>query len=147
MTDKSESLYQEAILACAKRATGVGRLENPDASVTINNPVCGDRITLDIRLDGEKVGEIGHDVRGCLLCQAAASIIGAQAPGASREEIARTGETVSRILADGSEASAEATWAELAIFRPVAAHKNRHHCVLLPFEALRRALDEAEAPA
>jgi nitrogen fixation NifU-like protein len=142
MTDISEELYQEAILARAKRASGAGRLDAPDASVTVNNPVCGDRIVLDIRMDGDRVGEVGHDVRGCLLCEAAASIIGAQAPGADRAEIDRICDVVTAMMAEGADAP-DGHWAELAIFAPVAAHKSRHHCVLLPFEALRRTLGEA----
>lgn len=143
MTDISEELYQEAIFARAKRASGAGTLEAPDASVTLNNPVCGDRISLDIRLEDGRIGAVAHRVRGCLLCEAAASIIGAQAAGAARAEIDRVHAAVGAMLTEGAEAPAEGPWAEIAIFAPVAAHKNRHHCVLLPFEALRHALDEA----
>jgi NifU-like protein involved in Fe-S cluster formation len=39
---------------------------------------------------------------------------------------------------------ADDLWPELAAFTPVHAHKSRHDCVLLPFEALAQALDETE---
>ena len=69
MTDE---LYHQAILELAKQAGRTPRLEDPDASVTVDNPLCGDRVTLDLRLADGRVAAVGHKVRGCLLCQAAA---------------------------------------------------------------------------
>ena len=47
----------------------------------VDNPLCGDRVTLDLNLADGRVREVGHKVRGCLLCQAAAAAIGERAPG------------------------------------------------------------------
>ena len=141
MTDE---LYHRAIIDLAKQAGRTPRLEAPDASVTVDNPLCGDRITLDLELADGRVGAIGHKVRGCLLCQAAATVIAARAPGkmvAALHDVAgRLGEAIRK-----DPASLEGLWPELAAFAPVHAHKSRHECVLLPFEALTRALADAEA--
>jgi len=140
----NDDLYQKAILGKAREAAGAGTLDQPDARVTINNPVCGDRVTMEIRMSGDRVAAVAHKVRGCVLCEAAASIIGANAPGATRAEIAAAREAVTALVEDGAEIPADG-WRALSIFQPVTAHKSRHHCVLLPFEALSRALDEAES--
>ena len=79
----SDDLYHQAILDLARRATGHGRLEAPQASVRVDNPLCGDRVTLDLDLVDGRVSAVAHQVRGCLLCQAAAAVIGARAPGES----------------------------------------------------------------
>ncbi len=139
MTDE---LYQKAILGKAREATGAGTLAEPDASATVNNPVCGDRVTMEVRLSGGRVAAVAHKVRGCLLCEASASVVGANAPGATRAEIDAARAAVTALLRDGEPVLAE-SWSELSIFAPVTTHKSRHHCVLLPFEALIRALDEA----
>lgn len=137
-------LDQRAILARAEAATGAGDLANPDARVAVNNPVCGDRVAMEIRITDDIVAALAHNVRGCLLCHAAASVIGAHAPGCSGAEIEAVYGAVKAMLA-GTAGPPGGKWAELAMFAPVAAHRNRHHCVLTPFEALRRALDAASA--
>jgi nitrogen fixation protein NifU and related proteins len=139
----NDELYHQTILELAKKARHASRLEAPQASVTVDNPLCGDRVTLDLNLADGRVREVGHRVRGCLLCQAAAVAIGERAPGETPAAL----RTVARDLGDaleGAPAAARLPWPELAAFAPVHAHKSRHECVLLPFEALTQALDQVE---
>lgn len=139
----NDDLYQKAILGKAREATGAGTIEQPDAHVVVDNPVCGDRVTMEIRLSDSGVAAVAHKVRGCLLCEAAASIIGANAPGATRTEIAAARDAVTALIQDGAEIPADG-WSELSIFQPVTSHRSRYNCVLLPFEALSRALKAAD---
>ena len=139
-----DELYHQAILELARKARHAARLEAPQASVTVDNPLCGDRITLDLDLRDDRVGAIGHKVRGCLLCQAAAAVIGQRAPGQTAQELRE----VSRELAGAIVKAPETVgkrWPELAAFAPVHPHKSRHECVMLPFQALTEALDRAES--
>jgi len=138
-----DDLYHQAILDLARRATGHGRLEAPQASVRVDNPLCGDRVTIDLALVDGRVHAVGHKVRGCMLCQAAAVAIAARAPGetpAALHEIA--GRLDQAIRKDPS--GLESLWPELGVFAPVHRHKSRHDCVLLPFKALLRALGQAD---
>jgi nitrogen fixation protein NifU and related proteins len=136
----SDDLYQQAIMERAKQPVGAGRLEAPDATATVDNPLCGDRITLDVKLRGGTIAAIGHQVRGCALCQASASVIASTAVG-QEPAAALAGREALRGVLGGGEAGAP--WAALGIFAPVKRHKSRHDCVLLPFEALARALAQA----
>jgi nitrogen fixation NifU-like protein len=139
----NDELYHQAILELAKKARQASRLEAPQASVTVDNPLCGDRVTLDLNLADGRVREVGHRVRGCLLCQAAAAAIGARAPGETPAALRTVAQDLSDAIA-GAAGAAPMPWPELAAFAPVHAHKSRHECVLLPFEALIRALDQVE---
>ena len=141
-----DELYHQAILELAKQARQAGRLEAPQASVTVDNPLCGDRVTLDLNLAEGRVREVGHRVRGCLLCQAAAAAIGARAPGETPEALRAVAQDLGDAIAKTPDAASMA-WPELAAFAPVHAHKSRHECVLLPFAALTQALDAAEGNA
>jgi nitrogen fixation protein NifU and related proteins len=140
----SDALYHQAILELAKRGREASRLEAPQARVTVDNPLCGDRVTLELNLADGRVSEVGHRVRGCLLCQAAAVIIGERAPGETPEALRAVARDLSEAIA-GPSGAASMPWRELAAFAPVHAHKSRHECVLLPFEALTQALDQFEA--
>jgi nitrogen fixation protein NifU and related proteins len=137
----SADLYNDAIIREAKAAAERPRLPGPDASVTRDNPLCGDRVTLDLAFapDGT-VAAAGHKTRGCLLTQAAASLLARRAEGASPEELDRAAADLRAILRGGSGGGEEPAWPELAMFGPVSAVRSRHECVLLPFDALREAL-------
>ena len=130
----SEALYQDRIVALAKAKTGAGKLADPTKSVRRDNPLCGDRVMLDVRLDGEgRIAEIAHQVRGCLLCQASASALAAVAVGRDAAGVAELRHQADRAL--GREAGEAA--APYDAFAPVKAHKSRQDCVLLPLEALK----------
>lgn len=133
----SDQLYQERIVQLAKAKTGAGKLDNPSKSARRDNPLCGDRVTMEVRLDGAgKILELAHQVRGCLLCQASASALTAVAVGRDATGVSELRHQAERAL--GREAGT--TEAPFDAFEPVAQHKSRQECVLLPFEALRDAM-------
>jgi nitrogen fixation NifU-like protein len=127
----------------ANRVADDHRLTHPDASATLDNPLCGDRVTLDVRLDGGRIAAVGHRVRGCALCRASTSVIVETAPGASIAEIS-TADAELRALLAGSNEEADVRRSSLVIFRPVRDHASRHDCVTLPFDALAEALRQAQ---
>jgi nitrogen fixation NifU-like protein len=137
----SDLLYQEAILDLGRAAHGAGRLADPTVTVTVN-PLCGDRITLDLTLADGKIGAIGHRVRGCALCEAAASAVGLHAVGATPAQLRQAGSEMAALIA-GEDL--DPAWPELLAFVPVRDFKSRHRCVLLPFEAVSEALEKAGA--
>ena len=99
------ALYQDAIIAgeSARRAVGHGRLARRDGTATVDNPLCGDRVTLDVELGASGcVARVGHVVRGCLLCEAAAVLIAEYAPEREAEDLQRAGAGVDAALKDGT---------------------------------------------
>lgn len=131
----SAALYHEALVARARAAFGKGRLADATGSATVDNPLCGDRVTLDLVVkDGRAVG-IAHHVRGCLLCEAAAATIAEFCQGATRAELDAATTAVRALMTEGGPVDRP----YLEIFRPAHAAKSRRECVLLPFEALQRA--------
>lgn len=136
----TRELYNEAILAEAKAGHGSGTLPAPGVSVTCDNPLCGDRVAVDLSLTGARIDAFAQRTRGCLLTQAAASVVGRHAAGATSEEIRAAAGQLRRLLAGQTLTP---SWPELAMFAPVTAVRSRHECVLLPFEALETALTRA----
>ena len=70
-----DSLYQEVILDHYKRPQHKGLAATYDAQVHHVNPSCGDEITLNVTLDGDKVAAITWDGVGCSISQASVSIL------------------------------------------------------------------------
>ncbi len=131
----SEALYHAALVERARKATGKGRIPDADASATVDNPLCGDRVTLDLKIADGKVAAIGHEVRGCLLCEAAAATIAEFLPGSDAAALREAIAAARQLMKHGGVPERP----ELEIFTPVHQAKSRRDCVLLPFEALERA--------
>lgn len=138
-------LYQQAIKSLAQSATGHGRLDAPDGAALADNPLCGDRVEMEVKLADGRVAEVAHRVKGCLLCRAAASAIGARAGGARLDEIEHVAAQLNEMLE--RQAPPPEGWSELAAFAPVHGHRSRYGCVLLPFNALVAAMKQARSEA
>ena len=134
----SEALYHKALVERARAAFGKGRLADATASATVDNPLCGDRVTLDLSITEGRAAAIAHHVRGCLLCEAAAATIAEHGRGADCASLEAMSDAARMLMAEGG--ALDPRWECLEIFRPVHSAKSRRECVLLPFEALKRAL-------
>lgn len=133
----SDPLYQAEILELAKAGRGLARLESPTATARVDNPICGDRVTIDLAIEDGRVTAVGAKVQGCALCQAATAIIAAEATGATVERLQAAGMAMAAYLSGSADTL---PWAKLSTFAPVRAARSRHECVLLPFKAASRAL-------
>lgn len=130
----NDPLYNKPLLTVAARATGAGRLDPRDATATAANPLCGDRVTIDLRLSDGKISAIAHDVHACVLCQAAAVLLAERLPGLEPAAISAMADRVRQLIGQDEDATAEAA-GEFAIFNSVRAIPARRRCVMLPFEA------------
>ncbi len=142
MASASE-MYHRAIQTLAQEALGEGPLASPSGSAFLDNPLCGDNVEMQVELRAARIVAIGHKVRGCLLCRAAASLIGKCAIGSSLPEIERVAGEVGVFLR--ADAPAPPGWSEMEFFTPVRGHTSRYSCVELPFRAAVAALRAAEA--
>ena len=137
-------IYNAQMLRLAAEAAGAGRLAERDASAEIVNPVCGDRIRVDIRTEGARIAALGYEVHACVLTQASASLLGRHAVERTAAEIREVAERIEAMLREDSGAPG-GDWSDYAALEPVRAHSSRHECVMLPLRALLAALDGGES--
>jgi len=71
----TDSLYREVILDHNKNPRNKGVLDPADFTYEDTNPLCGDEIRIDVRVEGERVSDVRFSGRGCAISQAAASIL------------------------------------------------------------------------
>jgi nitrogen fixation protein NifU and related proteins len=135
-----DALYQDEIIQLSRKSRERGRLEAPDASARVDNPLCGDRVTMDLAITDGRISAIGHRVRGCALCEAAAEIISETAIGLDIRAMPEIEAAARRFMTTPSSVP---PWAQLSIFEPVRDVKSRHDCVYLPFTAMNKAISEA----
>jgi|694.fasta_scaffold08149_3 nitrogen fixation NifU-like protein len=137
----ANSLYQDAIKRFAQAAHGHGHLANASGEASLDNPLCGDRVRIQVDAASGRIAAIAHETKGCLLCRAAASVVGLRAIGQDEAGIEAAAVGLEHMLKNG--AALPAAWPELSMFEPARAYPSRHRCVLLPFRALRAALAES----
>lgn len=136
-----DDLYHQALVALARSRAGAGRLPAPGGTATRDNPMCGDEATFEVVLEGGRVAALAHRVRGCVLCEAAAAVLGREAPGRTLAELAAARGQAAALLA--GQALPPGAWDALSLFSPVRDVPSRHGCVLLPFDALADAIARA----
>jgi nitrogen fixation NifU-like protein len=68
-------LYQEVILDHNRRPRNYGPLEGANRDARGHNPLCGDRLTLAVRVDGDRIADIRFEGSGCAISKASASLM------------------------------------------------------------------------
>jgi nitrogen fixation NifU-like protein len=85
-----DDLYRELIIDRYKNPHFRGSLEPHDISFEDDNPLCGDHIRMDLRINGdERVSEVAFDGHGCAISQATADLLAESIVGKSLEEVKR----------------------------------------------------------
>lgn len=140
MSQVGDPLYRKDLLRLAADARGAGRLSAPDATATVHNPACGDRVTVDLALTDGRIAALAHHTHACVLAQASAAILADAAIGMDAAALATLASDVRTMLKD----HAPPPHPVYGVFDGVADHSGRHTCVLLPIAAAIKALETRE---
>lgn len=87
----SSDIYRELILEYYRHPVNFGELPNPDVKAKDTNPLCGDVIEMQLKVNGDRIEDIRFRGQGCAISQAAASMLTEVAKGKSFEEIKNLG--------------------------------------------------------
>lgn len=139
-----DEIYNTRILELAGAISHTDRLSDPDGSATGHSKLCGSTVTVDLNLKDGRVSEFGQSVKACLLGQASASVMGREIVGTTPDELHRVASEMRAMLKEGGPAPS-GRWADLAVLEPVRNYKARQASTLLVFDAVERALEDAEA--
>jgi len=138
----SAALYNSTILRLAASIPHDARLPHAQGTSEKRSPVCGSRVTVDVKLDGEgRIAALGQEVRACALGQASASLMGAHAIGRSAEELAEARDAITAFLA--GQRDDPGGWPGLESFAPARDYPARHPSIRLAFEAVAEAVANA----
>ncbi|NBJ12280.1 iron-sulfur cluster assembly scaffold protein [Microvirga arsenatis] len=136
-------IYNRRILELAADIPHLGRLADADASATARSRICGSTVTVDLKLDGDVVTAFAHEVKACALGQASSSIMGRHVIGSTVEELRAIRAAATRLLKEGGSPP-EGKWEDLKVLEPLRDYKARHASILLTFDAVVDAIDQAE---
>ena len=137
-------IYNKRILEFAADIPRLGRLADPDASATAVSRLCGSKVTVDLKMDGDKVSDFGHEVKACALGQASSSMMAHQIVGSTPDELKALRARMHAMLKE-SGPPPEGKWRDMEALLPVRDFKARHASTLLTFDAVVDALNQIEA--
>ena len=141
------ALYQELILDHYRRPRNKGEIENPDETIVMKNPLCGDEITVQIRYDGDSVADVGFVGRGCSISQASASMMTQLIKGKTPAEAVALMRRFTEMMHGDEAAARDKQLGDLRTLAGVSKFAARVKCALLGWNALEEALKEKDQPA
>jgi len=138
-------VYNRRIIELAGTIPRIGRLAEPDATATAVSKLCGSTVTVDLKMNGEKVSDFAHEVKACALGQASSSIMASNVIGSTASELRALRDDMRKMLKENGEPPAAGKWSDIAVLEPVRDYKARHASTLLTFDAVVDAINQIEA--
>ena len=139
-----DDLYREILLDHYRKPRNRGELATPDATAEGLNPVCGDAVTLQVKLGADgRIGEIAFSGRGCSISQASASILTEDVKGKTIAEARHLIRGFRGMMTEGGPAPEDGT-GDIEALQGVARFPVRVKCAMLSWNVLQQALDEGE---
>ncbi len=137
-------LYQELIIDHSKRPRNFRRLEDPKNTAQGYNPLCGDKITLDLKLANNHIDDIAFQGSGCAISTASASLMTESVKGKTLQEAEMLFDKFHNLITGDKPDSSG--MGKLAVFSGVREFPARAKCATLAWHTLRAALQERDAP-
>jgi nitrogen fixation NifU-like protein len=141
-----KDLYRDVIVDHNRSPRNFGKLEPADAHADGYNPLCGDRLTLYVNLDGDRLREAKFEGSGCAISVASASLLTEAVKGKTRAEVQRLFDQVHSLLTQHDAVADVVSLGKLAALSGVREFPVRVKCASLCWHTLNAALhDDAAA--
>ncbi len=138
-------LYQQVLLDHNRAPRNFRKLDDADRSAQGHNPLCGDQITVYLKVEDGVIRDVAFQGSGCAISKAAASMMTAAVKGKPAAEAEALFERFHRLLTR-PEAGAPDDVGKLAVFAGVREFPIRVKCATLPWHTLHAALAGAAEP-
>ena len=139
-----KELYRDVILDHNRNPRNFGRLEPADAHADGHNPLCGDRLTVSVRMKGDLIEDVRFDGKGCAISTASASMMTEAVKGKSKRAVAELFGKVHSALTQ-QDAAVEPGLGKLAALSGVREFPARVKCATLCWHTLNAALERGTA--
>jgi nitrogen fixation NifU-like protein len=139
-----KDLYRDVILDHNRQPRNFGRLEPSDRQADGHNPLCGDRLSVFVRLNGDRIEDLRFEGKGCAISTASASLMTEAVKGKSRAAVDALFERVHTLLTS-QNAPPSQDLGKLAALSGVREYPARVKCATLCWHTLNAALQNGAA--
>ena len=138
-------LYQEVILDHTKNPRNFHALADATAQAAGNNPLCGDRVTVYLKMEGDRIVDASFQGQGCAISKSSATLMTEAVKGRTKAEAETLFNRFHEMITGKPEGSADPkALGKLAVFQGVSEFPLRVKCASLPWHTLRSALESKE---
>lgn len=142
MFDELQELYQEVILDHSRRPRNFLKLDGANRIAEGHNPLCGDRVTVYLRLENDVICDVSFQGEGCAISKASASMMTELLKGKTRVEAQRIFSKFHDMVTTGTPNLDEL--GKLGVFAGVNKFPARVKCAILPWHAIAATLEGKE---
>ena len=139
-----DDIYNAKILEFAGNIPLTGTLDEADAEAQAYSKLCGSKVRIWLKMDGDQVSGFAHDVKACALGQASSSIMARHVVGARADELRQARADMLAMLKEGGDGPT-GRFEDMRYLKPVKDYKARHASTMLTFDAVCDALSQIEA--
>lgn len=141
MSSDLKDLYQEVVLEHSKRPRNFRVVEGCNHQAEGYNPLCGDQLSVTMRMDGDVIRDIGFQGQGCAISRASASLMTGAVKDKSRAEAEALFELVHKLVTEGPDSVDAESLGKLAVLSGVSEFPARVKCASLAWHTMRAALE------
>jgi nitrogen fixation NifU-like protein len=135
-----KELYRDVILDHNKRPRNFGRLDPADAHADGHNPLCGDRLSVFVKMDGDRIEDLRFEGKGCAISTASASLMTEAVKGKDKAAVGQLFEKVHTLLTQ-QDVEPTPELGKLAALSGVREFPSRVKCASLCWHTLNAALE------
>ena len=147
MSDLRE-LYQEVILDHNRRPRNYHAIDHPSRTARGHNPLCGDRLTLYLTLDNDRITDVGFEGSGCAISKASASLMTEAIKGHTVAEAEALFDRFHALVTTPPDAPVSLEGlGKLAVFAGVREYPARVKCASLAWHTMKNAVEAVPATA
>ena len=139
-TPQLNSLYQQLILEHYRNPRNKAELDEKTVEIHMANPVCGDEIRLQLRIENDAIAEAKFVGQGCSISQAAVSMMTTLLEGRALDEADALAKRFTEMMHGDEDAAKDKSLGDLRALQGVSKFPVRIKCALLGFDALQEAL-------
>ncbi len=144
MLDDLRDLYQEVVFDHNRNPRNFRPMEDADRVIEGHNPLCGDRITLYLKLDGDRIADVSFQGQGCAISTASASLMTEIVKGKTLAEAEKLFEAFHKIVTGQDDDLKLEELGKLAVLAGVRQYPSRIKCATLPWHSLEAAIKGEE---
>ncbi|WP_285768265.1 Fe-S cluster assembly sulfur transfer protein SufU [Peribacillus sp. SI8-4] len=139
--DNLDTLYRQVIMDHYKKPRNKGMLEDGSMTIDMNNPTCGDRIRLTMKIEAGKVSDVKFDGDGCSISMSSASMMTQAIKGKDIQEALAMSDTFS-LMIQGKEYDDSIDLGDIEALQGVSKFPARIKCATLAWKAMEKGLKE-----
>jgi len=137
-----DDLYQEVILDHGRKPRNFHKLEDANRQAEGLNPLCGDHFKLYLKVDGDRIADIGFEGSGCAISKASASLMTQSVKGKTVQEAEDLFSRFHLLVTEGPQKVAVSELGKLAALSGVCEFPTRVKCASLVWHTLKNALED-----